>query len=183
MRFSRSQRVLRALLGLVSVGLALFTLLMSPLPSLAATGVLLVLTAFAVLDPPSRLTTLLLIGQGLVWLMSNRVPTTLGDWLSTLVVAVGVLTIHLCAALASTLPPAAPLPVASVRRWSRRGLLVVVLSLPVWLVLVLEGRALPEGESLNTYVALAALGTLALALWLAQPQEARNLLVPDDDED
>lgn len=164
---SRSQRVLRAVIAVVSVGLALLTVAVGPLGSVVAALVLVALTPFVVLDPGSRRTALLLALHAVHWLMSNTVPAGLRDWALTAVVALGLLTIHLAAALASALPPAAPVPRASVMRWSRRGLTVVGLSVPVWVLLASQTAARPDGDSVATYAALAALAALGLALWLS----------------
>lgn len=164
---SRSQGVLRVGLGVVSVALALLTVAVGPLGSVVAALVLVGLTPFVVLAPPSRLTALLLALHGVHWLMSNRVPDGLRDWALTVVVALGLLTIHLCASLAACLPAAAPVPRASTTRWARRGLAVVGLCVPVWALLVSQTHSRPAGHPVLTYAALAGLGVLALALWLS----------------
>jgi hypothetical protein len=164
---SRSQNVLRAFIGLTSVGLAVLTVLVGPLGSLVAALVLVALTPFVVLDPGSRLTALLVALHGVHWLMSTRVPDGLRDWALTFVAAVGLLALHLSAALACALPEAAPVPRASLKRWGRRGLAVVGVSVPVWALLVAQTVSKPEGDTVATYAALAALGLLALALWLS----------------
>ena len=165
---SLSQKVLRVLIVVPSVVLALVTAFATPRGTLVGAIVLIVLTAFAVLEPASRLTSLLLALHSVNWLSSAAVPTHLRDWALTLVAAVGVLTIHLAASLASALPPAAPLPPATVRRWLRRSLTVLGLSVPVWAVLVAQSRSAPPGVPLLTYAAVASVAILALAFWLAQ---------------
>ena len=164
---SRSQNVLRAIVGVVSVGLAVLTVTTGPLGSVVAALVLVALTPFVVLDPGSRLTALLLVLHGVHWLMSTTVPAGLRDWVLTLVMACGLLTIHLAAALATALPQSAPVPRASVERWGRRGLAVLGLSVPVWALLVSQTSSRPGGDSVVTYAALAALALLGLALWLS----------------
>ncbi|WP_404381754.1 hypothetical protein LL946_14290 [Knoellia locipacati] len=164
---SPSQNVLRALIGGVSVGLALLTVLVGPLGSIAAAFVLIVLTPFVVIDPASRLTALLIALHGVHWLMSNSVPDGWRDWALTFLVAVGLLTIHLAAALSTALPAAAPVPRASVRRWLRRGAAVIGLSVPVWALLASQTVSRPEGDPVVTFAALAALAALGLALWLS----------------
>ncbi|CAN7384891.1 hypothetical protein [Knoellia sp. LjRoot47] len=173
---SPSQNALRAVIGVVSVALAVLTVVVGPLGSLVAAAVLVALTPFVVLDPGSRLTALLVTLHGLHWLMSNTVPEGVGDWVLTLVVAVGLLTIHLSASLSSALPPSAPVPRASVERWVRRGLAVLGLSLPVWALLMSQTASRPAGDSVVTYAAVAALALLGLALWLsvAGPPERRD---------
>ena len=163
---SLSQKVLRVLIVVPSVVLALVTAFATPRGTLVGAIVLIVLTAFAVLEPASRLTSLLLALHSVNWLSSTAVPTHLRDWALTLVAAVGVLTIHLAASLASALPPAAPLPPATVRRWLRRSLTVLGLSVPVWAVLVAQSRS-PIAARRST-VAVASVAILALAFWLAQ---------------
>lgn len=163
-----SQSALRAVIALTSVGLAVLAVTAAPLGSLVAALILVALTPFVVLDPGSRLTALLVALHGVNWLMSNNVPDSAREWLPTLVTAVGLLVIHLAAALASALPEVAPVPRASLLRWGRRALVVLGLSVPVWALLVSQAASPPEGDSVMTYAALAALALMGLALWLAQ---------------
>lgn len=171
---SPSQQVLRATIAVVSVGLAVLTVLVGPLASVVAGLVLVALTPFVVLDPGSRLTALLIVLHGLHWLMSNPVPDGPRDWALTLVMAVGLLTIHLAAALACALPAAAPVPRASLERWGRRAVVVVGLSVPVWALLVSQTVSRPGGDSVATYAALTALAALGLALWLSLVEGSRQ---------
>ena len=171
---STSQTVLRVGIGVVSVALALLTVSVGPLGSVVAALVLVGLTPFVVLDPGSRLTALLVGLHGLHWLMSHPAPVEVGDWVLTLVAAVGMLAIHLGAALAAALPASAPVPRASTVRWTRRGLAVVGLCLPVWAVLVTQTVTRPDGDTLATYAALAALAVLGLALWLSLIRRGRR---------
>lgn len=164
---SPSQTALRVVIGSVSVGLALLTVLVGPLGSVAAAFILLVLTPFVVIDPGSRLTALLVALHGVHWLMSNSVPDGWRDWSLTIVVALGLLTLHLAAALSSALPVAAPVPRASLRRWAIRGAAVVGLCVPVWALLAAQTVSRPGGDPVVTFAALAALAALGLALWLA----------------
>ena len=165
---SASQKVLRALMVVPSVALALLTAFATPRGTVVGAILLIVLTAFAALDPASRLTSLLLALQGVNWLSSTAVPTALRDWALTLVAAVAVLIIHLAASLACALPPAAPLPRATVWRWVRRTLTVLGLSVPVWVLLVAQSRSNPAGVPLLSYAAVASVAILALAFWLTQ---------------
>ncbi|MFC7487996.1 hypothetical protein ACOCJ7_18470 [Knoellia sp. CPCC 206453] len=165
-----SQRVLRILIAVPSVGLALLAAFAGPQGTLVGAFVLIVLTPFVVLDPASRLTTLLLGLHVVNWLSSTPVPTTTRDWALTFVAALALLTIHLAAALACALPPAAPLPRATVVRWVGRGLIVVGLSVPVWALLVAQTADAPPGLPSMTYAAVAALAILALAFWVTQAQ-------------
>lgn len=165
-----SQKILRVLIAVPSVVLALLATLATPRGTLVGALVLIVLTPFIVLDPASRLTTLLLALHGLNWLSSTVTPVDARGWALTLVAALCVLTIHLAAALASSLPPAAPLPRPTVLRWVRRALAVVGLSIPVWALLVVQSAGAPAGVPLITYAAVSSLAILALAFWLAQAQ-------------
>lgn len=173
-----SRRALQALIVVPSVGLALVTALGAPRGSLVAGAVLIVLTAFVVLTPSSRLTAVLLALHAANWVSCTNVPANASDWTLTLLAALALLTIHLAAALASALPPAAPLPRATVTRWVRRGLTVVALSIPVWALLVAQTSGAPAGVPLITYAAIASLAILALALWLAQPGNASSTTSP-----
>jgi hypothetical protein len=165
---STSQRVLRALIVVPSVGLALLAAFATPRGTVVGALLVIILTAFAALDPGSRVVTLLLAAHGVNWLSSAVVPARPLDWLLTLVASVAVLTIHLAASLAVTLPPAAPLPRATLRRWLRRAVTVMGLSVPVWTVLVSQSRSTPPGVPLLTYAAVASVAILALAFWLTQ---------------
>jgi len=175
---STSQKVLRALIVVPSVALALVAAFATPRGTLVGALLLLGLTAFAALDPASRIMSMLLAAHGVNWLSSAVVPVDLGDWALTLAAALALLTIHLAASLTSALPPAAPLPRATVRRWVRRALSVVGLSLPVWAVLVAQSRSTPPGVPLLTYAAVASVAILALAFWGTQvgvtPQGAQR---------
>lgn len=165
-----SQKALRVLIAVPSVGLALLAAFAGPHGTLVGAFLLLVLTPFVVLDPASRLTTLLLGLHAVNWLSSTEVPTTARDWTLTLVAALALLTIHLAAALAAALPPAAPVPRATLVRWLGRGLTVVGLSVPVWAVLVAQTAEAPPGVPSMTYAAVASLAILALAFWVTQAQ-------------
>lgn len=165
---STSQKALRALIVVPSVALALVAAFATPRGTVVGALLIMVLTAFAALEPASRLMSLLLAVQAVNWLSSAAVPADGGDWALTLVAAVAVLTIHLAASLAVALPPAAPLPRATVRRWVRRAVTVLALSTPVWAVLVAQSRSTPPGVPLLTYAAVAAVAILALAFWLTQ---------------
>lgn len=174
---SPSQNVLRIVIAVTSVGLAILAATVAPLGSLVAALVLVAITPFVVLDPGSRLTALLLGLHGVNWLMSNTSPTSSRDWALTVVMAVGLLTIHLAASLASALPRSAPLPRASLLRWGRRAVAVIGLSVPVWALLVSQSANPPPGDAVVTYAALAALALLGLSFWLAQvgaPGERRS---------
>ena len=73
----------------------------APGGSLVAALVLVGLTPFIVLDPASRLATVLLAVHAGNWLMSVPVPDEGRDWLLALLAAVLLSTIHLAAALAA----------------------------------------------------------------------------------
>ncbi|KGN35026.1 hypothetical protein N802_01395 [Knoellia sinensis KCTC 19936] len=165
---SRSQHVLQGVLALTSLGLAALTLLTASSGSFVLALVVVAVTPFVALEPGSRLTALLLGLHGAHWLTSHTVPDTAREWALVFVTAAGMLVIHLAASLACTLPKAAPIPRASVRRWLARAVTVLALSLPVWALLVAQSAALPDGDAVATYGAIAALGILAFALWLAQ---------------
>lgn len=164
---SPSQKALRAAIAVASVGLAVLTTVVAPGGSLVAALVVVGLTPFVVLDPASRLTTVLLALQAGNWLMSVPVPAGLRDWLAVLVASVALTTIHLAAALASAFPAAAAVPGATLRRWMRRSATVLGLSVPVWLLLAAQSEAAPEGDAVLTYAALAALALLAFGFWRA----------------
>lgn len=164
---SAGHKALRTFIALSSVVLALVPFVAS-LGSLVGAVGLIVLTAFVVLDPGSRLTALLLGLHCVNWSVSTAVPTQFRDWVLTLVAATLLLAIHLAAALASSLPPSAPFPRPTLRRWGRRALTVVGLSIPVWAVLVAQTVSTPEGDSLATYAAVVSLAIFAFAFWRVQ---------------
>jgi len=108
------------------------------------------------------------------WLSGTRVPTGGSAWLLTVLVAALLLVLHLSAALAAVLPPGAPLPPATVHRWTRRGTAVVGLSAPVWLLLWATTASERPGDSLVTYAAVAVVALLALAFWRAHRTPSRD---------
>lgn len=169
---SRSQTVLRVVIAVTSIGLAVLTAVVGPLGSIASALILVGLTPFAVLDPGSRATAVLVALHGVHWLVSNDTPDRLGEWALTVLVALGLLAIHLAASLASAFPSSTPVPRASLRRWLRRTLVVIGLSLPVWAVMYVQSASPPDGDSVLTYAAVAALAVLALAFRLAHAASA-----------
>lgn len=162
-----SHTVLRGVIAVISVALAVLSAVVGPLGSVVAALILIALTPFVVLDPGSRLTALLVGLHGMNWLSSNPVPDGSRAWTLTILVALGLLAIHLAASMTSALPKAAPVPRASLVRWFRRTIGVVGLSVPVWALLISQSTSRPAGDALITYAAVAALAVLALAFWLA----------------
>ncbi|WP_353953266.1 hypothetical protein V6K52_07545 [Knoellia sp. S7-12] len=176
MTLSPSHKALRVLIATLSVGLALLAAFATPAGTLVGAGILIFLTPFVALDPASRLTALLLALHGANWLSSTEVPADVRDWALTGITTVALLTIHLAAALAAALPPAAPLPRATLLRWTRRGLTVIGLALPVWVLLVAQSTDAPSGVPVITYAALASVATLALAFVLARAQDRPRIV-------
>ncbi|PRY56320.1 hypothetical protein BCF74_11937 [Knoellia remsis] len=164
---STSQRVLRALMGAAATAVALASWLATPGGSLIAALGLVVLTAFVVLDPGSRRTTLLMALLAAVWLWSAPAPSSLRHWALTFLVALALLVVHLAGALATVLPPAAPVPAATLRRWLRRGVGVVLACVPVWSVMIVATRAAAPGDAFLMYAALAGLVGVGAALALS----------------
>jgi hypothetical protein len=74
--------------------------------------------------------------------------------------------VHLSASLAASLPPAAPVPAGTWVRWTRRGLVVVATTVPVWGVAFLAAEQRVAGEVSLTYAAIMAAALLALTVWL-----------------
>lgn len=177
MTLSPSHRALRVLIATWSVGLSLLAAFATPAGTLFGAAILIFLTPFVAVDPASRLTALLLALHGANWLWSTEVPADGDDWALTGIAAVVLLTIHLAAALAAALPPAAPLPRATLLRWTRRGLTVIGLALPVWALLVAQSAGAPPGVPVITYAALASVATLALAFVLARAQDRPRVAV------
>ena len=99
--------------------------------------------------------------------MSVPSPDEGRDWLLALLAAALLLTIHLAAALAAACRRRPTCPGATLRRWGRRSPAVLGLSLPVWVLLLAQSEAAPEGDDLLTYAALAALALLAFGFWQA----------------
>lgn len=163
---SRSQAVLRALLVLASWGVLVLTLVASPAPVLLAAVVLVVLTGYAAWRPESSLVTVLVAGHVLHWVVAVPVRTELAAQVQLLAAALLLLVVHLTASLAASLPPAAPIPVPTVRRWVRRGSVVAALAVPVWAVAALAAQQGGLGEVGLTYAAIAAVAVLTLTIWL-----------------
>lgn len=168
---SRSQLVLRGLLGLASLTFLVLTLVWSPHPIVVMAVGIVALTAYATVEPDSGLVTVLLAAQALHWAAAVPVPTTTGAWVALLGAAWCGLVLHLCASLAASLPGPAPIPVVSLRRWARRGTLVAAATVPVWAVAFLAGRESAGGQVSLTYAAIAALALLAFAAWLLGREE------------
>jgi hypothetical protein len=163
---SRSQLVLRALLAAASLGMAVTTLVASDAPQLLALVLLTALTGHAAWRPESHVTSVLVALQVLHWLTTVARPDTTGTWVALLVATLLGLVVHLCAALAASLPPAAPVPPGTVVRWTRRGLVVAATTVPVWGVAFLAAEQRVAGEVSLTYAAIAAAALLALTVWL-----------------
>ncbi|KGN39573.1 hypothetical protein [Knoellia subterranea] len=182
---SRSQRGLRAAMVVASIGLTVLAAVASSegvfsQGTVVGTLVVLAATPWAVVAPASRLPAVLMGLHCLNWLANVAVPTGAGEWGLIVVAAIALLTIHLAAALSSALPPAAHLPSATLRRWLRRSLTVVGLSIPVWAVLAAESARPPAGVPLITYAAVAALAILSLAVWLGQqPNRSQPAMAPN----
>jgi hypothetical protein len=163
---SRSQLVLRGLLGVASLTFLVLTLASSPHPIVVMALVIVALTAYAVVEPDSVLVTVLLAAQALHWAAAVPVPTTTGQWVALLGAAWSGLVLHLTASLAASLPGPAPVPALSLRRWGRRGAAVAAATVPVWAVALLAGKESVRGQVSLTYAAIAAVALLAFATWL-----------------
>lgn len=168
---SRSQAVLRALVVVATVGACAVTLAASLSPLWIAAVLLVGLSVWVALHPSSPLAFVLVLGLAVHWLVTVTVPRTTSAWLLTLVTAVLLLAVHLCTSLAAALPPQAPLPALTIRRWTRRAALVVLACCPVWAVSVAVSRTGEPGRGTFTYAALAGTALLALALWLASREQ------------
>jgi hypothetical protein len=168
---SRSQLVLRGLLGVASVTFLVLTLASSPHPIVVMAVVIVALTVYAAVEPDSVLVTVLLGAQALHWAAAVPVPTTTGQWVALLAAAWSGLVLHLSASLAASLPGPAAVPAVSLRRWARRGALVAAATVPVWAVALLAGQEGAEGEVSLTYAAIAAVALLAFATWLLSRED------------
>jgi hypothetical protein len=168
---SRSQAVLRGLLVAATVGACALTLAASPSPLWIAAAILVGLSVWVALHPSSRLAFVLVLGLAGQWLVTVPVPRTTGAWLPTVATAVLVLVVHLSTSLAAALPPQAPLPALTVRRWVRRTALVVAACCPVWAISFAVSRTSEPGQGTFTYAALAGTALLALAVWQASREQ------------
>ncbi|GAB3447860.1 hypothetical protein GCM10027517_32230 [Phycicoccus ginsengisoli] len=169
---SRSQVVLRVVLGAASVALAAVTAVAAVSPLWVAVLLLVAFTAYAAVRPGTHAVTVLLGGHVLHWLATVPTPVGGSAWLLTVVAALLGLLVHTSAALAAAYPDGAPVPPAALRRWSRRAALVVAACVPVWAVTgVVSGSGTP-GEGTLTYAAIIGTALLALAVWLVarEPQ-------------
>lgn len=162
---SLSQVVLRGLLVLASAGLCLVTAL-SGGPLWPAIVVLAVVTVLAARAPESPFT-LALLGLHVVhWLALVPLPTELSGWLLVLLASSLLLVVHLSAAAAVVWPERASVPARAALRWTRRGLAVAAMTVPVWgLTILVDGRAL-VGDVGLTFAATAAVALLAGALYV-----------------
>lgn len=163
---STSQAVVRGLLLASSIALVATTLVAAPDELLLGVVVLLPLAVWAALRPESPGANLLVVGLALYWVGTVPVPVTTQAWLLLLAAAVLLLVVHLTAALAASLPPGAPIPGVSLRRWGRRGAVVVAATVPLWALSFGAGREAVAGEVSLTYAAIVAVAILTLAVWL-----------------
>ena len=169
---SRSQAAVRGVLVAASFALVVLTLVAAPHALVVAAVVLVPLTLWAAWRPESPWATVLVAGHVLHWVATVPVPVGAGAWLRLLGAAWLLLVVHLAAALTASLPPGAPLPRGTLRRWARRGVVVAGLTLPVWALALVAGEQRVPGEVGLTYAAIAAAAVLALAV---------HLLARDDD--
>jgi hypothetical protein len=163
---SGSQAALRGLLVLASFALVGLTLVAAPHALVVAAVALVPLTVWAAWRPESPWATVLVAGLVLHWVATVPVPSAAAGWLRLLAAALLLLVVHLALSLAASLPPGAPLPAATVRRWTRRGAVVAGATVPVWAVAFLAGRQRVAGEVGLTYAAIAAAAVLTLAVHL-----------------
>jgi hypothetical protein len=170
---SRSQAGVRALLFASAVALVALTLVAAPHALVVAAVVLVVLAGWAAWRPESAGAGLLVVGLALHWLSTVPVPVSTAAWLLLLAAAVLLLVVHLTAALAASLPPAAGVPVGSLRRWTRRGVTVATTTIPLWALSFIAARGSVPGEVSLTYAAIAGTAVLALAVWLLSREPRR----------
>ena len=163
---SRSQAAVRGLLVVASCALLAVTLVAAPHPLVVAALVLVPLSGWAAWRPESPWATVLVAGHVLHWVAAVPVPSGTAAWTRLLAAAWLLLTVHLTASLAASLPPAAQLPRSTLHRWARRAAVVAAMTVPVWgLCLVAAGQRV-AGEVSLTYAAVTAVAVLALAVHL-----------------
>ncbi|QGN56895.1 hypothetical protein [Nostocoides sp. HKS02] len=163
---ARSHALVRAALALASLALLGLTVAAATSPVWLVVAVLVGLTGYAVVRPGSHAVTVLLAGHALHWMVVVPLPGGMGRWLALLGGAWLGLALHLTAALAATLPAAAPVPAATLARWARRGLTVALLVVPLWALAAVAGLQHVAGQLPLTYAAIAGVGLLALSVWL-----------------
>jgi len=163
---SSSQAAVRSLLVVASLALVALTLVAAPHGLVVAAVVLVPLALWTAWRPESPWATALVAGLVLHWVATVPVPSSTGAWLRLLAAAWLLLVVHLSAALTASLPPSAPLPRATLRRWGRRGAVVAGVILPVWALALVAGEQGVGGEVGLTYAAIAAAAVLALAVHL-----------------
>lgn len=163
---ARSHMLVRVALALASLALLGLTVAAATSPVWVVVALLVGLTGYAVARPGSHAVTVLLAAHALHWMVVVALPVGLGGWLGLLAAAWLALAVHLTAALAATLPPAAPVPTATLARWLRRGLAVAGLVVPVWALAAVVGLHHVAGQLPLTYAAIAGVGLLALSVWL-----------------
>lgn len=163
---SASQAAVRGVLLGASVALVATTLVAAPDGLLPAAILLVALASWAAWRPESAAASALVVGLALFWVGTVPVPATTQGWLLLLLAAWLLLLVHLAAALAASLPPGAPVPARSLRRWSRRTAVVAAGTVPLWALSSTAGREVVAGQVSLTYAAIAAVAILALAVWL-----------------
>ena len=170
---SASQKVLRVVLLLASWAMVAVTVVGAPHPVVVMALLLAIVSPVAAARPGSWMVAALLFGHALHWSMSVPVPTTWAVWLELLGAALLGLLVHVCAALAAALPPQAPVPRTTLRRWAVRTSLVAALVVPVWALAAVAGQRGVAGEVSLTYAAIAAAAILALSVWLVSRETNR----------
>lgn len=171
---SGSQAALRGLLVLASFALVGLTLVAAPHALVVAAVVLVPLTMWAAWRPDTPWSTVLVTGLVLHWVATVPVPAGTAGWLRLLGAAWLLLVVHLSLSLAASLPPGAPLPAATVRRWARRSAVVAGATVPVWTVASLASRQRVAGDVGLTYAAIAGAAVLALAVHLLSRDDHRD---------
>lgn len=170
---SPSQLWVRALMALSSLTLVALTLVAAPHGLVVVAAALVVLTGWALWRPESAGASLLVVGLAVHWVATVPVPGSTGAWLRLLAAAWLLLLVHLAAALAASLPPSAPVPGPSLRRWGCRAGVVAAGTVPLWALAYGAGREAAAGQVSLTYAAIAATAVLSLAIWLLSREQRR----------
>lgn len=163
---SRSQFALRGTIVAASVLAVALALANTPDPVWVVGVLLVALAAYVAQHPGSHLFGVLVGALALHWLALVPTPTSTTDWASVVAEAVLVLVVHASGALAASLPPQAPVPASSIRRWVRRVAVVVAACVPVWAVAAAVSTSAQPGQAVFTYAAIAGTAVLALGVYL-----------------
>ncbi len=138
-------------------------------PPLWAGLVLFLLSAGWALGPESVIGVVALLFVGWSWAAADPA----GVPAAVLLAALGMVAAHLAALVVGYGPPRLPVPPSVVRLWARRGAIVLLPALPVWLVARLAGQ-LPDSRTVWVLGLAVAVSVVVVAVAALQALMARE---------